>query len=259
MAAIPWSVTVNDGANPIDSVYVWASTDLAGAVIATSGYTNAFGVVQFTLDPGSYYFWKSISGYSFTNPEADIVVAPETGSTFSGTIVSSSVGANSYGSPSGVAALTPRYANGVGTFLTTDRPSLQGVINLIDQVSGLLNSILSQSGFLVPVSSVLAPDVILALTIFVQEEVASIVEGINGSGRFGPTSKTPNQSRFNLIMIDIQDFIIANADGFERLGAQRTKSAVGTIGFRDHDQAGDEIVPLFERKAFGNVVQEWDS
>lgn len=259
MAAIPWKVTVNDGTNPIDSVYVWVSTDLAGAVVATSGYTDAFGELQLTLDPGTLYFWKSISGYSFTNPETVAVAAPGTGTTFSGTIVASSVGANSYGTPNGVAALTPRYANGVGTFLTTDRPSLQTVINLLDQVSGLLNSMLSQSGFLIPVSNVLAPDVVLALTIFVQEEVAAIVEGINGSGRFGPTNKAPNQSRFNIIMTDIQDFIIANSDGFERLGAQRTKSAIGTIGFRDHDQAGEDIVPLFERKAFGNTVQEWDS
>jgi hypothetical protein len=256
MAAIPWSVTVNDSVNPIDSVYVWVSTDLAGSSIATSGYTDAFGLLQLALDPGTLYFWKSISGYSFTNPETVAVALPGTGSTFSGTIVAASVAVNSYGTPPGVAALTPRYANGVGTFLTTDRPSLQTVINLLDQVSGLLNSMLAQSGFQTPI---VQADVVLALTIFVQEEVASIAEGINGSGRFGPTTKAPKQSRFNLIMEDLQIFITNNADGFETLGAIRSHSAIGTIGFRDHDQAGDEIVPLFERKAFGNTVQEWDS
>jgi len=256
MAAIPWKITVNDGTNPIDSVYVFVSTDAAGSSIATSGYTDAFGELQLTLDPGTLYFWKSISGYSFTNPQSVAVAAPGTGSTFSGTAVASSVGTNSYGTPNGVAALTPRYANGSGTFLTTDRPSLQTVINLLDQVSGLLNSMLAQSGFQIPI---VQADVVLALTIFVQEEVASIAEGINGSGRFGPTAKAPNKSRFNLIMEDLQDFIVANADGFETLGAVRSHSAIGMIGYRGYDQAGDEIVPLFERKAFGNDVQEWDS
>lgn len=169
------------------------------------------------------------------------------------------VGANSYGSAAGVAVLVPRYANGTGTFATGDRPALASVEALIDQVSGLLNSILAQNGFTIPVSNTLAPSVVLALTIFVNEEVAAIAEGINGSGRFGPTTKQPNKSRFRIILDDIQDFILMNADGFERLGAVRSQSAVGTIGFRDHDQAGDVIVPLFERKAFGNVVQEWDS
>lgn len=259
MAAIPWSVTVNDGANPLDGVSVWVTTDLLGTNVVANGYTNTIGVVSFTLDESTLYTWKQLSGYNATNPEAMVVASPGTGSTFS---VSAVVAippvpaTNSYGTPAGVSQLVPRYANGIGTFMSTDRPSLQGVVSLIDQVSGLLNSILSQNGFVIPV---VQADVVLALTIFVQEEVASIVEGINGSGRFGPTTKSPNQSRFKIIMNDVQDFIIANADGFERLGATRTGSAVGAIGFRDTDQSGDTIVPMFEREAYGFAIQEWDS
>lgn len=255
MAAIPWSVTVNDGANPIDNVYVLVSTDAAGTSIVTAGYTDAFGIVAFTLDPGVYYFWKTKSQYSFTNPETDTVVAPETGGTFSGTVIPSGVGANSYGTPSGVGALIPRYANGVGTFLTTDRPTLGQVVAFIDQVSSLINGILSQNGFVVPVTQA---DVVLSLSMFVQEEVAAIAEGINGSGRFGPTAKQPNRSRFKIVMDDVETFILTNSEGFARLGAARSQNATSGIGYRDTDEAGDSIVPLFERKAFGNIVQEWD-
>ena len=63
-----------------------------------------------------------------------------------------SIGANSYGSAAGVAALVPRYANGSGTFATTDRPTLAQVETFIDSVSGILNSILAEAGFQIPVT-----------------------------------------------------------------------------------------------------------
>lgn len=255
MTAIPWSATVNDGTNPLDNVLVWISTDLAGVSVVTSGYTNAFGILVFSLDPGDLYFWKQKSGYSFTNPEKVTVASPDTGTIFSGTVIPSGIATNSYGSPSGVAALVPRYANGVDTFLTTDRPSLGQVITLIDEVSSLINGILSQQGFVIPV---VQPDVMLSLAMFTNEEVASIAEGINGSGRFGPTAKTPGKSRFSIIMNDVEDFILTHADGWEILGVLRTHSTVGKIGSREVDQSGDAVAPIFERKAFGNVFEEWD-
>lgn len=258
MAAIPWSATVNDGANPLDNVLVWISTNLTGVSVVTSGYTDAFGFVQFSLDPGDLYFWNQKSGYSFTNPIKVTVTGADplvTGSIFSGTIIPSGIAANSYGSPSGVATLVPRYANGVGTFLTTDRPSLGQVVILIDEVSSLINGILAQQGFAIPV---VQPDVMLSLAMFTNEEVASIAEGINGSGRFGPTAKTPGKSRFSIIMTDVEDFILTHADGWEIMGVPRTHSTVGKIGFRDIDQSGNPVTPIFERKAFENVFEEWD-
>lgn len=72
--AISWTVTVDDGANPLDGVEVWVTTDLAGLNIVASGTTDALGEVDFMLDAGDYYFWKQLSGYNFTNPEADTVV-----------------------------------------------------------------------------------------------------------------------------------------------------------------------------------------
>ena len=167
-----------------------------------------------------------------------------------------SVGANSYGTAAGVAGLTPRYANTSATFDGTTRPTLTQVEAYIDQVSGIVNSYLAQEGFSVPITQA---DVTLALTMFVQEEVAAIVEGINNAGRFGPTTKAPGKrGRFAVITEDVKAFVEGNAYGFNLLGATRTKSALSGIAYRDADESGDDVTPLFERKAFGDVSKEWD-
>src|SRR5262245_48317756 len=129
------------------------------------------------------------------------------------------VGPNSYGTAAGVASYVPRYANNSATFDNTiTRPKLTDVENFINQISSLVNSMLSSNGFHIPISQ---SDVKSAITIFIEQEVAAIAEGINGSGRFGPTTKSPGQSRFGIIMDDIEAFITQNADGFENMGAVR--------------------------------------
>lgn len=152
------------------------------------------------------------------------------------------IGVNSYGSTSDVAALTPRYANVSGVFDTTTRPTLATVETLINQVSGLANSILAQAGFKVPL---IQADAKLTLDIFVNEEVAAICEGINGSGRFGPTTKAPGKSRFSIITDDLQMFITVSAGGFENLGAERSSDSL-SIGYIDNGP-----VSLFTRDQFG--------
>ena len=62
-----------DETDPITNCYVWVSTDLAGTNIVASGYTNTFGKVEFWLDTGTYYFWRSKSGFRFTNPDIEVV------------------------------------------------------------------------------------------------------------------------------------------------------------------------------------------
>ena len=165
------------------------------------------------------------------------------------------VGANSYGSAAGVASYVPRYANNSATFDdTTTRPKLAQVESFINQISSLVNTILASNGFHIPVSQA---DVVSAITIFVEQEVAAISEGINGSGRFGPTTKTPNKSRFQIIMEDISAFILEHADGFENLGAQRDQPSGTEILTRGVDAAGKESYPIFQREAFGNVFENW--
>lgn len=58
---------------PLPGVLVQVSTDIAGVNIIASATTNAFGQVTFYLDPGIYYFWSSLAGWSFTNPDTETV------------------------------------------------------------------------------------------------------------------------------------------------------------------------------------------
>jgi len=68
--AAPYVITINDpGGNPLDGVNVWISTDLAGVNVIANGFTDSFGNVTFMLDAGTYYAWKQLAGYSFTNPQ----------------------------------------------------------------------------------------------------------------------------------------------------------------------------------------------
>lgn len=67
----PVTVTQSDGVTPIEGVQVWITTDLAGTnVIAGSLYTSSTGLATFVLDAGSYYLWRQISGWNFSNPQA---------------------------------------------------------------------------------------------------------------------------------------------------------------------------------------------
>jgi len=68
--SISTTVTVDDGVNPIDGVDVWVSTDSAGTNVIARGSTGALGTVVFMLDAGTYYAWKQLAGYDFTNPQS---------------------------------------------------------------------------------------------------------------------------------------------------------------------------------------------
>lgn len=154
----------------------------------------------------------------------------------------------SYGSTTNVAARTPRYAGTGGVFTTTTRPTLLQIEMFIDEVSGLVNSILAQNGFITPISQSIVLDM---LGMFVEDEVASIAEGINGSGRFGPTTNNPTGSRFKIIMTDVQTFVEMNAAGMEKLGSLRDAPPSLSIGYRDTSEAGNPTFPLFQRDTFG--------
>lgn len=64
-------VTVEDTSNdPLENVDVWVTTDEAGTdVIAGTIKTNSSGQVTFMLDAGTYYIWRQLGGYNFTNPQ----------------------------------------------------------------------------------------------------------------------------------------------------------------------------------------------
>lgn len=165
--------------------------------------------------------------------------------------------ANSYGSTDGVAALTPLFVDRDSLkFDGATRPAVQTVINWIDQVSEMCNAILAENGFSTPITDA---RVKLALDNFINQEVASMVEGVNGAGRFGPRSRQVKaQGRFSLLANEVRDFIEGNTIGFERMGATMSDRPTGGILFRDTNEAGDESFPIFQREGFGNKFDDWD-
>lgn len=164
------------------------------------------------------------------------------------------VNANSYGTADEVAALTPQFATG-GNFTTTTRPPVANVENWIDQVSSLLNTILAQEGFSIPVSQA---DAKRMLDLFVTQEVAAIVEGVNGRGRFGPSARGGSGSRFHMVMSDVRSFVAEFSVGLEELGVTRTTTQAENIAYRNLDESGEAVTPIFQRKGFGDHRIEWD-
>lgn len=163
-----------------------------------------------------------------------------------------------YGSAGGVGALVPLFSGDAQDFADTSRPTAAQVDSLLNQISGMVNAVLAQAGFSTPITT--PTDVNQALDNFVNQEVADIVAGINGSGRFGPGSKAiEKRGRISMIVEDVRDFIMGQAVGFERLGATRDQQQADSIGYRDQDEGGDDIAPIFQRDAFGNVFQDWDT
>lgn len=77
---IEFTYTVLDNvANPVQGAEVWISSDVAGNNIVWIGTTDAFGVARDLanrlprLDAGTWYFWTHKVGYSFSNPDTEVV------------------------------------------------------------------------------------------------------------------------------------------------------------------------------------------
>jgi len=152
-----------------------------------------------------------------------------------------------YGSPDGVAALVPRYANTSGYFDETTRPRMSQVASFLAELSGMVNVMLAGSGFALPMT---LPEARLSFDVFVNGEAASFAEGVNGSGKFSPSSKSPVVNRYKIVLEDVKAFISDFAPGLEAMGATRTGSGVGEIGFREYDDNGALVTPLFTRDEF---------
>lgn len=66
-----WSIAVKTSSgNPISGCECWVATDAQGnSVITDIQSTDANGVVEFLLDPGTYYLFRRKQGITFTNPQ----------------------------------------------------------------------------------------------------------------------------------------------------------------------------------------------
>lgn len=72
-------ITIDDGTNPIEGAALWISTDSTGTNVVWSGTTDASGNPKDNngnnpfLDPGTYYIWAQLGGYTFSNPTSHTV------------------------------------------------------------------------------------------------------------------------------------------------------------------------------------------
>lgn len=162
---------------------------------------------------------------------------------------------NVYATPDSVAALVPRWANTSGYFDATTRPTMGQVARWLGEVSGMVNVILANSGFAVPVTEMNSR---MMLDLFVASEVASIADGVNGSGKFGQTLKQNNRSRFSIIVEDFRSFLGEISFGMAELGSSQSASSLGSFGFREIDNSGNETAPLFQREQFGETYDRTD-
>lgn len=168
------------------------------------------------------------------------------------------IGANSYGSTDEVGALTPLYATATGViYSTTTRPTLAQVEKFVDRVSGILNVLLAEAGFKVPVSQA---DAKLALDEFVVAQVVELCHAANGAGPYAPGSEEMRAgSPFRTIEREAAEFIGKHAAGFAALGATRSRVLAYGLQCRTEDDGGDGIVPIFQRKMMGNEIVDWDT
>ena len=158
------------------------------------------------------------------------------------------IGANSYGTVAMVEALTKRYTSS-GSYGAATNPTSSQVETWINQVSGSVNVLLAEKGFVIPVSQA---DAKLALETIVVEAVSDLCHAANSAGRFyTDRALERGQAPMKVIRQEMAEWIGEHAEGFEAIGAGRSVANTGGIGSRSGDDDGNEISPLFGRNAFG--------
>jgi hypothetical protein len=159
------------------------------------------------------------------------------------------VGSNSYGSVDEVAAMTPRYLSG-GTFTAATRPTLAQVERWLDTASATLNSLLAKEGFRIPITQA---DAKAACDQIIVEVVTDLCHAANSAGRFyTERALERGNAPTKVLRQEMADWVEDNAVGLANLGATRLIPDAGQVAFRDTDESGDEIHPIFQRDGFGN-------
>jgi len=70
---ITYTLTSDEDDSPVAGADVWITTDVAGDNVIASGTTSDLGAVNFFLDPGTYFVWRSHSDFDFAvNPETKV-------------------------------------------------------------------------------------------------------------------------------------------------------------------------------------------
>lgn len=110
-----------------------------------------------------------------------------------------------YATSAQVGAKTPKWSRN-GDFNNATSPTKTQVDAFLDEVSGLVDTIVKNYGMTTPVTET---PLLTSLQLFVSGEVASIVEGLHGGGRFGPTqSGSTEVDRFTPMLLgDVKAFL----------------------------------------------------
>ena len=110
-----------------------------------------------------------------------------------------------YGSVVGVATQARRFTNAALTFDDNTFPTYEQVETWINEVSALVNTMLNTHNITTPITDA---ELVVMLGSFINSEVAAMVNGVNGAGRLGPSSKTVQQvGMYAAIQYDVQTFI----------------------------------------------------
>jgi len=165
------------------------------------------------------------------------------------------IGDNSYGSIAEIEALVGRYTDEGGLTAAT-RPARADVERYIDRVSAIVNVALAQAGFDIPVTQT---DAVAALADFVVDHVVQLCHAANGAGPYAPGAESLRGRRPRAaILQEAFDFVADFAPGLEALGATRTSSLTNGLGCRIRDEAGNDLVPPFQRGMISNEIPDWD-
>jgi len=163
------------------------------------------------------------------------------------------IDSSSYGTVAKVEALTRRYTNSSAAFDTTTTPTLLAVESFIDDLSDTLDVMLSTNGFTVPVTQATAKAMLGRLVVAYAVELVYLA---NSAGRFFDKKNTANP--LMVFEEEMSDWIERHVSGLERLGVARPNSLTEGIGFRETDESGDDVHPIFQREAFGETYRDWD-
>src|SRR3989304_3812069 len=162
-----------------------------------------------------------------------------------------------YGSIAGIASLSKQWTDN-GTFTNENcldcleelvtNPTLTEVLHWEDQLSAMMDVALAGEGFTVPIT---ASNPKKSIDLIIDQLGADLVQAANQSGRFF-TERAREAGTVPMMVIrkEILAWANENAAGLETAGATRGDTPGDSIGTKTN-------TPIFSRKAFGNVFEEW--
>ena len=221
------------------------TTWLADDTISSASWTVPSGIVEDSSTNTTTTATIWLSGGT-AGQEYDLVcqVVTTGGRTEDFTVtvpVRESAAINVYGTVAEVAALVGRYTSS-GEFTSSTRPSKAMVQGFINRISAVVNVLLAEEGFSIPVTQA---DAKLALDDFVIDQVVQLCHAANGAGPYAPGSESLRGSPMKVVLREAEAFIGAHAAGLEALGATRSRSLTFGLQCREEDDSGDALVPAF--------------